>query len=539
MNPRQTEKSERAQRYRWKRWGIDLDRSRISRRVVGGLLLTTLIASSVLAQDAGMVLRMSVTYRTLKNSRPLKMEDRALVEQLENWSREATAERRYGEAVKHLAHGMSLMEGQAWTPARALGAALTVRASRVIVEPGDVVQMNVSLLFRPDDPIQTPLSGLLAIGEERNGSYQTVRELSPRLDGPAFFTQSQELRLTIPSLPDGTYLLVLNYYPAGESSIFKPISIRVARGLRQRAASAAARIKAVEATLAQPGRSILPTIEYAISMIDQLDAGVLNVERADPARAMTRAEEMLAELTANRDPLAKRTGDLHLAYRSEVDQSLQPYRLYVPTSYSPSAARPWPLVVALHGMGSDENTFFDGYQNGEIKRIAEARGVFVVSPKGRGPTSMYLGSAERDVLDVIREVERRYAIDGRRIYLMGHSMGGYGTWSIAANHPERFAALAPIAGGGSLFVTGKLRGLIEVPWYVIHGVDDATVSVEESRKMVEAGRKLGIEIQFEEILGGDHLNVVVPALPKIFDWFAKQARPLPAAQSSAKPSPRQ
>ncbi|MGA1368474.1 MAG: hypothetical protein ACO394_08140, partial [Blastocatellia bacterium] len=91
-------------------------------------------------------------------------------------------------------------------------------------------------------------------------------------------------------------------------------------------------------------------------------------------------------------------------------------------------------------------------------------------------------------------------------------------------------------GGGSLFVSGKLRGLIGVPWYVVHGVDDATVSVEESRKMVEAGRKLGIEIQFEEVVGGDHFNVVVPALPKIFDWFAKQVRPETADRTSAKSS---
>jgi dipeptidyl aminopeptidase/acylaminoacyl peptidase len=75
-----------------------------------------------------------------------------------------------------------------------------------------------------------------------------------------------------------------------------------------------------------------------------------------------------------------------------------------------------------------------------------------------------------------------------------------------------------------------------VPWYVVHGVEDATVSVEESRKMVAAGRKLGIEIQFEEVVGGDHFNVVVPALPKIFDWFAKQARPQPAAPVPARSS---
>ncbi len=56
---------------------------------------------------------------------------------------------------------------------------------------------------------------------------------------------------------------------------------------------------------------------------------------------------------------------------------------------------------------------------------------------------MYRGSAEQDVLDVLAEVRRDYKIDSSRIYLMGHSMGGYGTWSVAIAHPELFAALRP------------------------------------------------------------------------------------------------
>ena len=62
--------------------------------------------------------------------------------------------------------------------------------------------------------------------------------------------------------------------------------------------------------------------------------------------------------------------------------------------------------------------------------------------------SGYRGSAERDVMDVIAEVRRDYAIDPDRIYLMGHSMGGYGTWSVAMAHPDVFAAIGPISGGG-------------------------------------------------------------------------------------------
>jgi predicted peptidase len=146
---------------------------------------------------------------------------------------------------------------------------------------------------------------------------------------------------------------------------------------------------------------------------------------------------------------------------------------------------------------------------------------------------MYLASAERDVLDVIKEARREYNIDPDRIYLMGHSMGGYGTWSVAVNNPDLFAALAPIAGGGTPPVVLGLKKIAHLPWLVTHGDKDPTVSVEESRKMVKAGEALGIKIKYNEIPGGDHSNIVVPAFKEIFDWFDAHKRQPKAAVKAA------
>ena len=66
--------------------------------------------------------------------------------------------------------------------------------------------------------------------------------------------------------------------------------------------------------------------------------------------------------------------------------------------------KPAPLLVALHGMGGDENSMFDSYSNGLLKREAERVGFIVACPKGRDPASMYRGTAEKDVLDVMAEV---------------------------------------------------------------------------------------------------------------------------------------
>ena len=210
------------------------------------------------------------------------------------------------------------------------------------------------------------------------------------------------------------------------------------------------------------------------------------------------------------------------AYRSKVDDTLQPYRFFVPSNYDP--AKKWPLVVALHGMGGDENSFFVAYDNGVIRRIAETRGYLVACPKGRQSASMYMGPAETDVMDVLAEIKREYSIDEDRVFLTGHSMGGYGTWSVAANHPGEFAALAPFAGGGTPFTTPKLRGIAHIPWIVIHGDADPTVPVDESRKMVKLGQEHGTKIKYIEVPGGDHSNIVVPNMNAVFDWFDAHKR---------------
>jgi predicted peptidase len=161
---------------------------------------------------------------------------------------------------------------------------------------------------------------------------------------------------------------------------------------------------------------------------------------------------------------------------------------------------------------------FDGYHEA-LKREAERVGFIVVCPKGRDTASMYRGTAEQDVVDVIALVERDYRVDSKRVYLMGHSMGGYGTWSVAMNHPELFAALGPISGGGDTSGLAKIR---TIPEYVVHGDNDKTVSVLQSRRMVEAGKSLGISITYVEVPGGSHVSVAEPAFGAMLDFFAKQ-----------------
>ena len=90
------------------------------------------------------------------------------------------------------------------------------------------------------------------------------------------------------------------------------------------------------------------------------------------------------------------------------------------------------------------------------------------------------------------------------------------------NHPDLFAALGPISGGGSPDGMAKIRS---IPEYVTHGDDDRTVPVAQSRGMVEAGRKAGADIVYVEVPGGSHTSVAAPALAPMLDFFAKQRKP--------------
>jgi predicted peptidase len=262
----------------------------------------------------------------------------------------------------------------------------------------------------------------------------------------------------------------------------------------------------------------LPTVQYALQLCDRAKRGEVNPQNIDFHKELSAAQTIADALTAGKDPFAGRHGDFHLAYRSKVDNDLQPYRMFVPDSYDGSKATP--LVVALHGMGGDENSMFDGYGK-SLTVEAGKKGFLVVAPKGRGPASMYRGTAEQDVMDVIAEVRRDYKVDPARIYLMGHSMGGYGTWSVAISHPDVFAALAPISGGGDTAALAKIKN---IPEYVTHGDDDRTVNVIQSRRMVEAGKKLGIDITYVEVPGGSHGGVAQPAIAPIMEFFSHQAQ---------------
>ena len=127
------------------------------------------------------------------------------------------------------------------------------------------------------------------------------------------------------------------------------------------------------------------------------------------------------------------------------------------------------------------------------------------------------------VLELLAHIEKTYAADEDRIYLTGLSMGGFGSWRLAADHPGRFAAVAPICGKGNPADGEKLKS---IPIWAFHGTEDGAVPFSASVEMVEAIKAAGgTKVRFTSLEGIGHNSwSAAYATPELYSWFEKFTR---------------
>ncbi|HWC77098.1 MAG TPA: prolyl oligopeptidase family serine peptidase, partial [Blastocatellia bacterium] len=201
-------------------------------------------------------------------------------------------------------------------------------------------------------------------------------------------------------------------------------------------------------------------------------------------------------------------------YRSTLDGSVQPYSVLLPPSFEEKTT--YPLILLLHGSHVTQ-------WGGNIVAYTPKEWAIQVAVHDRG-NNYYRDAGEVDIDEVLREVAKRYRIDPDRMYLSGHSMGGYGTWFLATRYPDRWAAISPQTGytdwfledpslrkaGAStqqMFRTRLLESwspiffaenLLHVPAYIVHGALDPYLQVEHSRSMTARLQELGYPHSYDE-----------------------------------------
>jgi predicted peptidase len=126
----------------------------------------------------------------------------------------------------------------------------------------------------------------------------------------------------------------------------------------------------------------------------------------------------------------------------------------------------------------------------------------------------------------MEEVESKYRVDSDREYLTGLSMGGYGTWDTAIAFPNRWAAIAPIAGAGDPNDVGRIKDL---PCWIFHGAKDRIIPVEEAQRMYDALVKIGgrVKLTIEPNAGHNSWNQPYHD-PAFYAWLMEQRRGAPA-----------
>jgi predicted peptidase len=230
----------------------------------------------------------------------------------------------------------------------------------------------------------------------------------------------------------------------------------------------------------------------------------------------------------------KKVGTFLTKQFKNTDDTMSPYVVFVPHGHDKS--KPTPILLFLHGAGETKGTK-GGMMPVEqglaphIKRMEEKGKPFpflVVIPQAEAVKTQVPGRWHPEnpdgkrALAMLDEVSKEYNADAKKTYLTGLSMGGFGTWAIAAKYPERWAAIAPICGGGEAAWAEKLKDL---PCWCFHGAEDRVVPAKLSRDMIEAIKTAGGKPRYSELpFVGHNSWDAAYAHEELFTWLLSHSK---------------
>lgn len=197
------------------------------------------------------------------------------------------------------------------------------------------------------------------------------------------------------------------------------------------------------------------------------------------------------------------------------------YLMFLPDGYGEKQQQ-WPLILFLHGAGERGDNLEKVKVHGPPKIVKDQSDFpfILVSPQCQ--EDKWWPNEVDMLINLLDDVVARYDVDTERIYLTGLSMGGYGTWRLACEYPERFAAIAPICGGGISALADRLK---DVPVWAFHGAKDSVVPLKESEDMVNALKACGGDAGLTVYPKAEHDSWTVTYNNKeLYNWFLKHRK---------------
>lgn len=232
--------------------------------------------------------------------------------------------------------------------------------------------------------------------------------------------------------------------------------------------------------------------------------------------------------SANPNPPPPQQMAKHLTF-SKMQRLEANYLLFLPEHYGADKEKRWPLILFLHGAGERGTDVWKVATHGPPKNVTDHPDFpfILVSPQcPEGQTW------SKDVLlALLDEITAKYSVDSNRVYLTGLSMGGYGTWDLGICYPEKFAAIAPICGGGDLISVllasrEKVPALKLLGVWAFHGAKDPVVPMAESQRMVAAVKKAGVtDVKLTIYPEAQHdAWTETYRNPELYEWFLAHKR---------------
>lgn len=203
-----------------------------------------------------------------------------------------------------------------------------------------------------------------------------------------------------------------------------------------------------------------------------------------------------------------------VAMRNTVKDSYN-FWLYAPREYV-AEHRKVPVIIFLHGASLCGNNLQRVRRYGLLHAIEKGRyyPCMVVAPQNPG------GSwSPKKIAKILDWVEANHNVDTTRIYVIGMSLGGYGTLDFAGTYPERIAAAMALCGGSTL---KDFSGLGRVPLWILHGTADRAVPVSQSKEVVKAIQKSGNDklLRYDWLKGASHGDLArILYLKQTYDWL--------------------